>query len=96
MPPKRAVSAYFTFCNEHREAAKAAYLAEAATDKVNVATIAKLLGEKWRGLSDEERKTYQARAAEQVAAHAAAQDAQPMEGTEQGDSQVQKSVSFSI
>lgn len=92
MAPKRAVSAYFLFCNEHREATKAEYLAKAEIDKVSVAVIAKLLGEKWRGLSDDDRKSYQAKAAEQAAniALPANQDDHPMEGTGQDDRQVQK------
>lgn len=90
MAPKRAVSAYFLFCNEHREAARAKYLAQAETEKVNVAAIAKLLGEQWRGLTDEQRKEYQAKAAEKSAEAAAAaeKDAEPMEGTEDNDGQV--------
>lgn len=80
MPPKRAVSAYFLFCNEHRGTAKAEYLAASGTEKVNVAAIAKLLGEKWRQLTDEERKTYQAKAAELSAAAAAESAARETEG----------------
>ena len=87
MAPKRAVSAYFLFCNEHREAARAKYLAQAETEKVNVAAIAKLLGEEWRSLTDEQRKEYQAKAAEKSAENAAAaavaeKEAEPIEGIE--------------
>ena len=94
MAPKKAVSAYFLFCNEHREAARAKYLAQAGTDKVNVAAIAKLLGEQWRNLTDEQRKEYQAKAAEKTAeiaaaaAAAATHEAEPMEGVEGSDGQV--------
>ena len=35
--------------------------------KVSVAVVAKALGEKWRGLSDEQRAVYKARAAERAA-----------------------------
>ena len=87
MAPKRAVSAYFLFCGEHREAAKTKYLAEAETEKVNVAAIAKLLGEQWRLLTDEERKSYQARAAEQSAANAE-QAAKDTEGNEENSKEV--------
>lgn len=93
MPPKKPVSAYFLFCNEHREATKATYLAQAETDKVNVAAIAKLLGEQWRNLTDQQRKEYQAKAAEKsaeaTAAAAAERDSEPMEGVEGDNEQVQ-------
>ena len=86
MAPKKAVSAYFLFCNEHRETARARYLAQAETEKVNVAAIAKLLGQEWRSLTDEQRKEYQAKAAEKSADNAAAaaaeREAEPVEGIE--------------
>lgn len=88
MPPKKAVSAYFLFCHEHREAAKAQYLAQAETEKVNVAAIAKLLGEQWRQLSDEERKAFQSRAADMSAAAAAEQASKEAEDKQEHNSQV--------
>ena len=51
--------------------------------KVSVAAVAKLLGAKWKALTDEEREQYKKRAAEQSADNKRQeQEAQPMEGTE--------------
>jgi DNA-directed RNA polymerase I subunit RPA43 len=53
--PKRAATAYFIFSEEKRVEAREECLAEAGTDKISVAIVAKKIGEKWRALSDEEK-----------------------------------------
>ena len=58
----KAVSAYFTFCDEHRAQTKADILDETGFDKISVAQVAKALGEKWKKLSDEEKKQYKEKA----------------------------------
>jgi hypothetical protein len=93
MAPKRAASAYFVFCNEHRATTKAEYLAQADTEKVSVAVVAKILGEKWRALSDEQRKDYQRQAAEKSAAE---QEAEPMDGVENDANEVKRSKAHHI
>ena len=69
----RAPTAYFTFVEEQRAAAKAELEAEGA--KAGVAQVAKLVGAKWAALSDEEKQEYKHRAAakaQQLAGAAAA------------------------
>ena len=85
MAPKRALSAYFVFANEQREAARNEYLASSGAEKVSVAAVAKLLGEKWRVLSDEERAQYQKLAAEKAAAAEEAANAQAMDVDQPGE-----------
>ena len=60
MASKRAPSAYFIFANEHRSAARAECVAEAGTEKVSVAQVAKVIGRRWKALTDEERALYKA------------------------------------
>lgn len=52
--PKRAPSSYINFANSKRAEVKEAH------PGLKVTEIAKKLGEMWRGLSDEEKKSYKA------------------------------------
>lgn len=59
----RGPTAYMLFTAEHREAAKAELLAGGADGKAaGVAAVAKLVGQKWAALSDEEKQQYKERA----------------------------------
>merc|ERR1712129_245826 len=51
--PKRPMSAYFLFMNEVRDATKA------ETPGLKIGDIAKLLGERWGKMEDEEKSKYQ-------------------------------------
>ena len=62
----RAPSAYFVFCNQRRAETKAQLLADAESDKISVAQVAKALGELWRQLPDDEKKQYQELAAQKA------------------------------
>ncbi|KAL2867100.1 high-mobility group nucleosome-binding protein [Aspergillus lucknowensis] len=55
--PKRGLSAYFFFANENRDKIR--------EDNPGIAfgQVGKMLGEKWRALSDKERKPYEDKAA---------------------------------
>ena len=64
---KRAPSAYFLFCSEHRAAAKQACLEVADGPNVSVAVVAKELGRRWEALGPEERQAYKERAAARAA-----------------------------
>ena len=88
MPTKRPATAFFVFCNEHRDACKADYLAQSGSDKVSVASIAKLLGEKWRGLPDEQKLHYQQLAANKAATIAAEESVDELELDNDTSSQV--------
>lgn len=53
----RAVTAYFAFTDVNRAEVRAELQAAAAPgEKVSVATVAKALGEKWRGLDEAEKE----------------------------------------
>ena len=54
--PKRALSAYMFFANENRDIIKA------ENPDVSFGQVGKLLGEKWKALSPEEREPYEAKA----------------------------------
>ncbi len=55
----RGPTAYMLFTAEHREAVKAELLAGGADGKAaGVAAVAKLVGQKWAALSDEEKQQY--------------------------------------
>ncbi|PSC76788.1 Tryptophan-tRNA ligase [Micractinium conductrix] len=70
----RGPTAYFLFSDENRASAKAEL--EAAGSKLGVAQVAKLVGQRWGALSDEEKQKYKERAAAlQVEAAAAAAEA---------------------
>ena len=88
MPTKRPTTAFFVFCNEHRDACKADYVAQSGSDKVSVAAVAKLLGEKWRGLPDEQKMHYQQLAAKKAAAIAAEESVNDLELNNDTSSQV--------
>ena len=88
MPGKRPATAFFVFCNEHRDACKADYLAQSGSDKVSVASVAKLLGEKWRGLPDEQKLQYQQIAAKKAADIAAEESVDNLELDKDTSSQV--------
>lgn len=62
----RTVSAYFVFCDKHRAETRSAILANTGSEKISVAQVAKALGEKWRTLSDEDKKKYQELAQERT------------------------------
>uniref|UniRef100_A0A5B7B9X8 Putative high mobility group B protein 7-like n=1 Tax=Davidia involucrata TaxID=16924 RepID=A0A5B7B9X8_DAVIN len=57
--PKRPQTAFFLFMDEFRKVFK-----EANPDCKSVSTVAKEAGEKWKSMTDEEKKCYQDRAAE--------------------------------
>ena len=57
----RGPTAYFLFSDENRASAKAEL--EAAGSKLGVAQVAKLVGQRWGALSDEEKQKYKERAA---------------------------------
>ncbi|KAK5773840.1 high-mobility group nucleosome-binding protein PWA37_003813 [Arxiozyma heterogenica] len=54
--PKRALSAYMFFANENRDIIKS------ENPDVSFGQVGKLLGEKWKALSPEEREPYEAKA----------------------------------
>ena len=54
--PKRALSAYMFFANENRDIIKA------ENPDVSFGQVGKLLGEKWKALSPEEKEPYEAKA----------------------------------
>ena len=74
MASKRAPSAYFIFANEHRSAARAECMAEAGTEKVSVTQVAKVIGHRWKALTDEERSTYKNQAEDRAREHQLARD----------------------
>lgn len=51
--PKRPKSAFILFCDDHREKIKS------AENPSSIGELSKLLGEKWKLLSDEEKQVYQ-------------------------------------
>lgn len=55
--PKRALSSYMFFANENRD------IVRSENPNVTFGQIGKLLGEKWKSLSDEEKKPYDEKAA---------------------------------
>lgn len=58
--------------------------------QVSVAVVAKLLGAKWKALTDEEREQYKKQAAERAAEdEQAGEDAEPMEGVENDANEVE-------
>ena len=60
---RKAPTAYFVFSAEQREDATAQWRQENPDKaKINVAGIAKILGEKWKALTDEQRQSYKDRA----------------------------------
>lgn len=73
----RVQSAYFVFCDQRRAETKAQLLADAESDKISVAQVAKALGELWRQLPDDEKKQYQ-----ELAAQKAQETAQEEDGKE--------------
>jgi hypothetical protein len=76
MAAKRGPTAFFIFSEEQREATRAECLAAAEPGaKVSVATVAKAIGEKWRGLSDEDKAGYKEKAAQRAAESAAQAEA---------------------
>ncbi|KAF3617346.1 High mobility group B protein 7 [Capsicum annuum] len=62
--PKRPPTAFFVFMDEFRQTFKAAN-----PDCKSVSTVAKEGGEKWKSMTDEEKKPYQDKAAELKAAY---------------------------
>ncbi|KAK4373443.1 hypothetical protein RND71_008827 [Anisodus tanguticus] len=62
--PKRPASAFFVFMDDFRQTFKAAN-----PDCKSVSTVAKEGGEKWKSMTDEEKKPYQDKAAELKAAY---------------------------
>ncbi len=68
----RGPTAYFVFTEQHRAEAKEELLRAGGRDaKVSVAQVAKALGDKWRGLSDEEKARYKELAAQRAAGSSA-------------------------
>lgn len=55
--PKRALSAYMFFANENRDIIKS------ENPNVTFGQVGKLLGERWKSLTDEEREPYDAKSA---------------------------------
>lgn len=53
---KKAPTAYFIFSEEKRLEAREECMREAANEKISVTTVAKRIGEKWRALSEEDKK----------------------------------------
>jgi DNA-directed RNA polymerase I subunit RPA43 len=79
----RAATAYFLFAEEHRAAVRQELLDAAGEgQKVGVADVGKAMGDKWRGLSDEEKERYK-QLAQQKTGELRAQAA--AEGDEQGE-----------
>lgn len=73
--PKRGLSAYMFFANEQREKVRE------DNPGIKFGEVGKLLGEKWKALSDKQRAPYEAKAAadkkryeEEKAAYAAGDD----------------------
>ncbi|WMV23127.1 hypothetical protein MTR67_016512 [Solanum verrucosum] len=62
--PKRPPTAFFVFMDDFRQTFKAAN-----PDCKSVSTVAKEGGEKWKSMTDEEKKPYQEKAAELKAAY---------------------------
>ena len=54
--PKRPTNAYMTFAGEVRETVKE------ANPGASMGELSKLLGEKWKGISEERKANYQAKA----------------------------------
>ncbi|KAL4431280.1 hypothetical protein ABPG75_006536 [Micractinium tetrahymenae] len=83
----RGPTAYFLFSDENRASAKAE-LAE-QPGKHGVAQVAKLIGQRWAALSEEEKQVYKDRAAklqEEAAATAAAEQAEQAQQSPGGSS----------
>ncbi|KAL4940951.1 Non-histone chromosomal protein 6 [Aspergillus oleicola] len=55
--PKRGLSAYMFFANDNREKVRE------ENPGITFGQVGKMLGEKWKGLSDKERKPYEEKAA---------------------------------
>ena len=63
MAPRPALSAFMLFMQEHRKAVSEEVRKQLGPDSRPAAgDVGKALGEKWRALSDEERKEYKERA----------------------------------
>ena len=90
----RAVTAYFLFAEEHRASVRQELLDAAGEgQKVGVADVGKAMGDKWRGLSDEEKDRYKQLAqtkTEELRAAAATAAAEAGEQGEQQDEQQQQ------
>ena len=68
---KKAPSAYLAFANAHRAAAKAELEEANPGEKFGVAAVAKAIGAKWQGLTEEGKAQYKEMAAAQAAEKAA-------------------------
>ncbi|KAK6931779.1 High mobility group box domain [Dillenia turbinata] len=79
--PKRPPTAFFVFMDEFRKSYK-----EANPDSKNVSAVSKEAGEKWRNMSEEEKKPYLDKAAELKAEYDKAMEAYNAEnGNEEAD-----------
>ncbi|AAS51610.1 ADL310Wp [Eremothecium gossypii ATCC 10895] len=54
--PKRAMSAYMFFANENRD------IVRAENPGISFGQVGRVLGEKWKALSDDEKQPYEAKA----------------------------------
>ncbi|SCU92247.1 LAMI_0E09472g1_1 [Lachancea mirantina] len=54
--PKRALSAYMFFANENRD------IVRAENPGISFGQVGRILGEKWKGLNEEEKQPYEAKA----------------------------------
>lgn len=60
--PKRAVTGFFVFASEKREAVAGEL--RAASENAAVPAVSRLLGQRWRDLPEEQKAIYKAKAAE--------------------------------
>lgn len=63
----RAPTAYFVFANEQRAEVLKELAAQSENGKPSVAKASKVIGERWKALSDEERQKYKDIAAQKSA-----------------------------
>ena len=69
----KVTTAYFVFSEEQRQSVRGEILAERGEGaKASVCEVAKAIGQRWKGLSDEEKEAYKQKAvARSLEAHAA-------------------------
>ncbi|KAI3453252.1 hypothetical protein Pfo_009915 [Paulownia fortunei] len=85
--PKRPPTAFFVFMDDFRKSFK-----EANPDCKSVATVAKEGGEKWKSMTDEDKKVYIDRAAELKAEYEKALESNEVENEQDADDSSEKEV----
>eukprot|EP00240_Pyramimonas_obovata_P006923 CAMPEP_0118923724 /NCGR_PEP_ID=MMETSP1169-20130426/2145_1 /TAXON_ID=36882 /ORGANISM="Pyramimonas obovata, Strain CCMP722" /LENGTH=163 /DNA_ID=CAMNT_0006864751 /DNA_START=54 /DNA_END=542 /DNA_ORIENTATION=+ len=81
MPPKQ--TPYFLFCNEARESAREEFAKQGVPNPTGAA-VAKVLGERWKNLSEEEKTHYKNKAGE-IAAELLRIEAENAENNDDND-----------